>query len=452
MRTYLFAFVVFQSAVGFADIDKKFYKKFWQLDPSSTYKDMVISPKYSSSFDEIIVQAETGYGTGKTQDESSSGPYSNLVDIYNSCLSDIGAAKGSCPAGVKSVKDIKYTLAKLEQCYANIIPTKEEQTSNEGSGTSQGLNYMGVQRSQTKIEKDLGLSCDKKTAIKILTEAKSFAGSGFTSSVTEESDTKDIKKDFETLHGVLIGKLTDANKALIEEINKKYLNSNKVVNKSFVEKVELEASEVNNVLKSYNDVVLINSYLPPITVFQRTKIDKPDTSNVKILFNGQIKPLSSFDNVTDKMAEGIGRKRNGQLQTIDKFINEQKKMISSFTELKKNAILNIASIVAERTKEGDHSMLYSIQAAINAQLKASDTDEVNPSVLLKQIRDALLLNNKLSFMNYIALERLQMAMSVTQVSQLKPLSDKINEITNKLNKMAYEYDLGSEFEQQVKDK
>lgn len=449
MRTTVATILLLSLNSSYAEsITQKFYNKFWEIDPNQDIQSMVLDPNYNKSFQEVVFKARTGYGTGNGSDFRGSSAYQNLVNSFASCVPSASDSGSGCPSSTtaNNFKNIRIAIAKLEQCYANIPVDSKNQDSSDKSKNAEGLTFEGFQRSQTKLEKEMSLECMPDTALSVLKDANQYTGGAFNITVNSDSSASDIKQAMSSLHSLLVTKLQSARKEIIESINKNYLNgkgSKAIDDRSFIDKSEIDDSEVNEILNAYNDVVIIDSYLPPTGVFSRVANDSPNKSNVKILANGNIVTVGSIGG-TDSQAEKISNLRNSQVKSFKDMLKQQTDLIESFGTLKQNAILNVSSLVAERTKQGDHSMLYSIENTINEQLKKStDKDEVKPSLLLLQIRDAIRLNNKLTYMNYIAIERVQQSLSVTQIAQLKPLSDKINEITEQINKLSSEIDLGS---------
>ena len=448
--------LLFVSQLGFAadttlnpdntSLTERFYKFFWGTEIASGLKDLELEPNKSEAFfkdylQELILKIRTGAGTQAEETSSSNNSYSKIADGFDACINNsiknhIGS--GAC----EEIYNLRKQAAQIEQCYANIRKPEEKQAGQAkvGTASSSGLTINGVVRNQTMLEKENNMVCEISMAKSILGAAAQYAAIKYSRNTSD--DVSVIKNDMENIHRQVLNKLKEAK---INYIIKQNKNGQIKQKEALIDTVELaDTSSAKEFLTAFNDIVTIKQYLSPVRVFKSVAKD----GDAKIISSGDTDLVKNFviGNSGAEAARNVNMHRKSLENSINEQTAKQAKLISSFGTLKENAMLNIASLIAERTppKDSEHSMLYNLNKAINDSLKMSNTDLQEPAKLLKQIRDAINLNNKLNYMIYLAEERIQMALSVNQIGELKPLADAIDENAKKIDKLSFELDLGSE--------
>lgn len=410
---------------------KKWYEDFWNTlskDPN----EKSLSPNSTNNYNDLILRIKTGYGKQYTDNETNQNDqYSYLITAFNNC------AKGMClyPTEFKRIKDLKLLSLIAEQCYANIRNSADKNTSNHNS---EGLNVAGISRNQTKLEKELDMECKPNVA-------NTMMQSGvvkFTPSFSVETDK--VKTDLRNYHNLVQQDLNQAIKAFIIKVN----NTHKIPSQqeSFINKSELsDKSEAYSVINAFNDLVKIKQYLPPI------KLVNESNKNSFFVY-GSYKKISELlinnpnsDINANETEMQIGNNRDGIAKMLQATENAQNALIKSYTIMKKNAILNMTNLIDERTKPEStkHSSLFLLEDRVNSALKENN-EITKPAILLRQIRDAINTGNKLNYLIYQTEERIQMALAANQLSQLKPLADKINDNIDKITRLRMELELGSE--------
>jgi hypothetical protein len=179
----------------------------------------------------------TGYGTTVEQTIDNDLPsfaeqnaFQRIVTIFDQCLKGEGATEGSVcsevdSAALNKLKRYKFFTTAIEQCYANIPAdqNKDQTNSAKSQEANVGLVVNGVNRNQTKIEKELGLICSTKDAKSRIID-KVYSESLLTTTdyeVIGKDNAEDVKKDLKAIHRLLVGKTRLAKEDLIISIKKK---------------------------------------------------------------------------------------------------------------------------------------------------------------------------------------------------------------------------------------
>lgn len=466
MRLTFLTFIIITANNAFA-LEKKFYKEFWEISPKSDFSKAILSSNNESdAFKNLVFMARTGFGIKKsdnTTDEfEKQSPYSKIVTVFNKCLNNADTGSTNCPDSVNltlvnEVKSIKFYMSAIEQCFANIPADQTKKVSTKekaSSGGARGIQIGGVSRDQTKLERELSLECSVTKAKEIVDKIYSknlITNSEFARS--SDPDAGKIKNDFSGIYNILNQKMKSKIEELIIAINK----SGKIdSNLSFIDATKIEEDQAREIFAAYNEISNIDSYIPPMTMVDRKYESNPSADKQKIMYNGKLIKITSIDpdkfkvdSTPKELAEKVAKKRNGNKKTLEKLLKSHNKLTNSYGILKQNALLNIANIVNERTVAKDQKMsqMEAIEKLVNLPFKTTEKeDDIKPSLLLKQIRDAINLNNKLTLMLYMTEERIQMALASLQIANLKGLADIISKNSLKISKVGFELDLGSEME------
>lgn len=433
-----------------SSLTQSFYKLFWNTEATSSHYGLALEPDKSERFfkkylRELILKIKTGAGSNNSSDVKSNNLYVKLANNFDACLkqsADLNNGYGACT----KIYNLRKHAAYIEQCYANI--PKEESTAvgntEKRNETNVGLMVNNVIRNQTNLEKESAINCSADRAKLIIINA--VAASGIKFKMTDSNDINAIKGDLSSLHRQLIDQLKSAR---IDYIIQQNQASQVDQQTALIDTYEFtkDSNNANEVLNAFNDIVTIRQYLRPVNLFNSVQNDDA----TKIIAAGEIKLVknlakSDSNASANDIAKNVNMHRKSLEESIKTQTEQQAKLINSFGTLKENAMLNIASIIAERTiPEGkQHSMLFNLNKAINDSLNMIEQKPQEPAKLLKQIRDAINLNNKLNYMIYLAEERIQMALSVNQIGELKPLADVIDANAKQIDKLSFELDLGSE--------
>lgn len=413
-------------------LTKTWYKEFWEIlaGDSSQAK---LKPAKKNNYNDIIMQIETGYNTPASSENSNNNPFDKLREAFQNCSHDDGC---SYKTEFDKIKNLKILSLKIEQCYANL---RKEQSASEPEVTEAGLNVAGMPRNQTKLEKELNLECSIDAANNIMsTSLVKFNPSG-----TKDKET--LKGEMRNLHSLVSEEIKTAINDFIHAVNSK---NNYDTQESFINKSELDSpDQALAIINAFNDIVKIDKYLPPITLIN-------DSNKNKLFYNGKYMTVESIaekyklaDINASQEGNNIENMRDSIGNSLQNAKDERARLIKSYAILKKNAVLNMTNLIDERTKHTDgdkHSSMYLLESRINNALQADQTTEVRPAVILRQIRDAINTSNKLNYLIYQTEERIQMALAVNQISQLKPLADSINKKTDQINELNMKIDLGSE--------
>lgn len=427
---------------GGMGLSEEFYNKFWKIDKSSNFPDGIISSESSGDgfFRSIMLKSLTGYGTGSDSDQ---GPvndlYYKIAGVFACYIPQQDCEfKGiTKDKHVDKVLEVKKLLESIEQCYANNVYWDDDQIT-----TVLGKRY------QTEIEKKLGIKCDFGDIDSLLTQASSIVNYPYVTP-NKESATGDLSRDFkgslQNVHTMLLSELNSSLASLIISINNHQAGSTEF--KTFIDETKLDEDRARTIFNAYTDVVSAKLASFPVTIFSRSSDD----------VDGRVLNKGDFYALDSNKTELVKNYRKTRALQIKKLNDEYIESARSFGILKQAAISGLANIVSERfvakgSKDSELDIIANlIKEAMTKEAKDKDK-KVEPSVILKQIRDDLVLSNRLKYKQYLALERSQLALATTQMAQTNVLSDRINKIINSMVQMTQLFDAGDDFTGQIGQK